>query len=599
MLVRLQCGTRRPLVFFSVLQSAKATRGSHHSDSDEAGEQVFHPSMTVHFRCAFEIRPSEPDPEAWSMLVKTVRKWVSEAPSGNPPTVDEEFWGIGFFVGGMRWTKDWHTVWTKRLVGDGDNRDPQYWAMRYEHPSNEPRTWRTDIGITRIESGTYCFSIVVSHYPRSGYFGELPPPPLPNSPNIVKKLVSSQFWRCSAGASELSDRPTTLTASDAIGIESVLTDETRKSPVILVSRDFDGNNVFDVWSLQRNLVGAASVYEFDCGDSQKAINARFMRDFACRTGMVRVYLPPVRFSQSLNARRHRFISEERIKSDPTAVMASVLQGVMHWDTQLARGSVTSVEDVDRVATRQRLNEYKQGSLNRGELDKLLDEVAEENSSYREANEELEAALSDALVENEVLRDESQDKDAALQAQETSTKYLLEDANRRARDAEDALAASATKLRTIAEFSLPESKREVLELVSRLFPDKIGFTARAFSSANDATASKEEIHHALMDMVNHLHPLVFSDDSVDVRQEFKARCGREVALTELGTTRNDSTLMGERNDKYEKTDIFCEPHVKVDKNTTRLYYDQYESDRQQLLVVGKVGHMSTSGTRRRH
>src|SRR5688500_4893186 len=89
----------------------------------------------LHFRCSFELRPTTQDDEPWSTLIKTVRNWVADTPRACPPTTNPAFFSSFFFTGG-----EWRPpsaplsfVRTARHVGNGSDREPQHWSLRYEH----------------------------------------------------------------------------------------------------------------------------------------------------------------------------------------------------------------------------------------------------------------------------------------------------------------------------------------------------------------------------------------------------------------------------------------------------------------------------------
>lgn len=559
------------------------------------------PGVQVHFRCGFEVSPAEGESEeAWSRLLKTIRKWVAESPAGGPPDTDEEFGRRWFFAGGSWGSEDGrYRVVTKRLDGEGTDQEPQFWAMRYEHWSREVpgRAWRTDVGVTRTGDASYCFCMTVGHYQRRGFFGEVPEPPSPSSPRLVKTLVSSPHWHCRAGKSEMSVHPTVLDVGDGLALESVLTDASRRSPVIVVGCDSDtGAFLFDSQTLARNLVGAASVFQFGSLEAADDVNRRLTADFACRT--IRVYLPPVEFGRpSQGRRRHRYIPHERIVEDADGVMRSLLLGVMHWDTQVTDGAVGTIDDVERLRTSSRLEEYKRGNMTRHELDELLAEVAEENDGFRKDNAELRAENTELLRELELTMDDLQELKASSERNAAEYEYRLQGAEERASNAESQTRASAALVNEVCMLDLPRTKRDVLELASRLFPDRIGFTSRALTTADEARAPKEAIWEAVRSMAVHLHPMLFSDESVEVRTAFPQVCGFDIAMTERALTRENTTMMAERNDMFEDKAICCEPHVKVDGNTTRLYFDKVPHEGRNLIVISKVGHLTTAGTRR--
>ena len=137
-------------------------------------------AVTLHFQCSFELRPMAEFEEPWTELVKTLRHWVSEAPRHCPPPTDSAFYSGLFFTGGQ-WKSTgsvYHCVDIARMIGKGSERNPEHWALRYEHSCDSPgRIWRIDAGVTQLEERRYRVSIVTSHYMRPGFIGREPPAP--------------------------------------------------------------------------------------------------------------------------------------------------------------------------------------------------------------------------------------------------------------------------------------------------------------------------------------------------------------------------------------------------------------------------------------
>lgn len=100
----------------------------------------------------------------------------------------------------------------------------------------------------------------------------------------------------------------------------------------------------------------------------------------------------------------------------------------------------------------------------------------------------------------------------------------------------------------------------------------------------------------------LWSLYFDDDvmSCDVANEYRARSGYELALTEKKLTKADSKKMSERRRWYKGAEIDITPHIKGrEKNPKFAFRLHYYVDRDgRRIVIGHCGaHLTTAGTQK--
>lgn len=551
-------------------------------------------NTTVHYRCSFDLRPQAALTEPWSSLTKSIRHWIEQSPQHAPPETNNAFFAGWFFRGG-EWKPPgsrYHYVKTACLVGDGDEQSPQYWAVRYEHDGDDAaRTWRTDIGVTRIGQNTYRFAMTTGHFMRDGYLGREPKPPLPTAPRLVGWLLRSTDWRAFSGTEELLDRPRILNTGDGEAFRRRLEDPGRECPIVLVSRDFASSDfLIDPGLLARKLAGSAAVYETASSELDKELEWCLGRRFSCWNGMVRVYQPGLRFESAGDARKHRFIAGRDLgELGADSVLGMLVQGVARRAEAARADTVAAIEDIGSIERERRMAELKAaaGEKDNKEWVRLLEET---NSELEDQNRRKDERIQTLQLEVADLNDTV----SRLEFDKRSLKQRVTEAER----ASASLQARADAIAAIDK--LPQNMREVVDAIARLHPDRIAFTDQALRTADGCDFNRVgDAWSCLRAMATTLHDLFFlPGDTSDLEQGFFERCGFRLAMTEGEMTKNDNKLMRLRQDVFEGAAIDITPHVKLDKDTTRAYFCPHCSGDRQLIVIGYIGHLKTAGTRRR-
>ncbi len=550
----------------------------------------------LHFKCTFELCPTATCIDPWSTLAKMLRSWVEQSPKGAPPPANPAFYTSWFYVGG-EWRAlgpAYHFVKTARLIGTGNEHEPQHWAMRYEHPCEEQgRMWRVDAGITKVSEGAYRLSIRTSHYIRPGFIGEEPRAPLPTAPRIIGWLLRSPLWNCYAGSERLYPEVQLLNQGDGEAFRATLEDPGRECPVVLVSKDFHtGQTQLDARKLAWLLLGTASVYESGSTGLDKELEECLGRRFSCWNGMVRVYQPGLRFDNPLHPKRQRYLSGAQImQQGADATIEMLVRGIARRAQQNIPGTVDSLEDISAFDRERRFEEMKAnaGGVSE-EWVKLLEEV----------NGELEKTVRQKDEELQRLRIENADTNDDLARLE----YERKAATTRAYEAEKTARGLSGKISVIDSINeLPDSVEAVVGLIQRLYPDKIAFTEQAIDSARERDrerdVSPQLVWRGFHAMVKSLHDLFFAveEHSRDIEQVFRERTGFDLAMTEGKQTKSDAKMLRLRKDTYRETEIDITPHVKLEKGGARAYFNPHHSKDGNLIVVGFIGHLDTAGTRR--
>ena len=87
---------------------------------------------------------------------------------------------------------------------------------------------------------------------------------------------------------------------------------------------------------------------------------------------------------------------------------------------------------------------------------------------------------------------------------------------------------------------------------------------------------------------------------DISGRYYEKAGYELALTETKLTKNNASMMREREAEYQGKIVDCRPHIKgKDKNPKRAFRVHFYVDRAGgKIVLGHCGgHLTTAGTQR--
>ena len=147
--------------------------------------------------------------------------------------------------------------------------------------------------------------------------------------------------------------------------------------------------------------------------------------------------------------------------------------------------------------------------------------------------------------------------------------------------------------------IPSTALDVALLAADVFDGRIAFSEPAFESAEDYKGDVGEVWRVLRALATDGYDLFFGDDSVEVRSEFQARTGFEMAMGE-------SKILSKADAKarevtFEGKTYNAAAHVKGSGRKTgsvlRVHF-ALNQDRK-LIVIGHCGeHLKTEGTKRR-
>jgi hypothetical protein len=551
---------------------------------------------SLHFRSSFKLETREDSILVWNDVTRTVRDWIGVR---IPETKKDPTFGQKWFFMGGEWRSKRANrvrVKTERFDGVHSPELPQYWSSRFEHPCSDvtARQWRTDVGVTVTSDGNLLFSLATIHWLPPGYIGQ-PENPVPSAPSIVARILSSNKWTCLAGSERLGANPFLVRDGAAQGLVDRLSCSERACPIVYIAKDFfEGTYLVDPYSLSKVLAGTASVYMAESSWADKEIESLVPQGFRCWNGMVRVYQPDLNFASDADARRHRYFRKEEIESiGHKGVEELLVRGIVRRSSAPTFVGVTTLEDVvqrKQAAHIQQLRQNVESKKDAEAWSKLLEQDNERlGTEIKRKEEELKYWQSNAE-----LVDTLEDEVGRL-------KFELARAVERAQKSDSIASALAVRATVIHDLqALPNSVPEVVDLIQKLFPDRIFFTDRAKKSAKESSLNNFRIAwECLRAMATVLHDLHFQKKLQlrEIASQFKNSTGFELAVGESETTKANKKLAGQRKDIYKGQVIDISTHVKHGTsagNMLRVHYWPYGNE--QKLIIGHCGdHLDTVKT----
>lgn len=305
----------------------------------------------LHFSCAFDLVAKD-TALSYQEVLGAVRAWL-QGKVRLPYRYSGPILSDAWLVQGVGTPVDFgpHHVESAAEVGNGTKAEPQYWAVRYEHPDQRisQRIWRTNIGLTR-ENARIHFAISLYHYLKAGFIGreEMPDP---SAPLIVKKLMdSSHDWTCELSGVPLEAKPYYLQAGKGNVFRDLLIAKNRRFPIVFTSRTNQGYFLADPVKLADRTAGVALVIAPADHTVDNELSHLIDQPFRTFDGAIRVYQPGLSFDDPADSRRHRYFNREvidRIGIDE--VERDLIRGLLRQVSPHLSTFARNLEDVrDRV-----------------------------------------------------------------------------------------------------------------------------------------------------------------------------------------------------------------------------------------------------------
>lgn len=551
---------------------------------------------TIHFRCAFDVRPVTDGEAGFSDLVEVIARWIWSKDS----TLDLKP-SLLLTEGSTRRADGRASVTVDSIGAQTGGVAPDMWALRLEHQDSEfsPRRWVIDFGITRIEPQQWRFSIVVGNSLHPSYIGKEPGHLPVTAPRVVKDIVSSSKWRCTAGTANLTAVPVVVRVGKADLLVKAIEDPNRACPLVYVSLNrLTKEPALDPARLAATIVGAGVVHVATSTELDEEIEFLMVpREFRSPNGTVRVYAPGADFKLPWQAYRHRFFTRNQIEeltaAEVEGQIARALTRRQGWGS--VRSSVSSIEDVGgrRRELRRMALQGQTDSASQDELRQLF-----EGDNVRLATE-----LAKLTTEKDNVDQQVEELDMQIEEQRDRIRrveYESETFRTEAVEAKRQVAALAEAVDTARGIrQLPKNTLEVAELIEHLHADTIVLTSEAKQSASESTIDPAVAWECLHATATVLPDLIFNQGGTAIADEFRNRTGFELTLTEGKQTKKDSKLADLRRVTVNGREWDISAHVKAGKHPDWLRI-HFAIDRDtKRIIVGHCGdHLETAGTRRR-
>lgn len=615
---------------------------------------------SVHYRARFELRASRRGCDPAKQVINVLQNWFvgkERMASRNGIDVASRLYGrdastfsINFSAGSLSLPAGYEggiglrgvTSVCARAVAEDDERSA-FWAFEYDEPDSKVafRHWHTSVGISGRESSGFCtVNIRVSYYMMPGYVGKQPFVPPSTTPRFVKSMIELPDIDVYVGESKILREECYLDSRSFESFEKSLLSPVRTLPLVLITTDYNGATaVWDATELADKVLGMANVYVFDWRDSKLKHDGLF-RLFAkgtpayrynCAMSTLRIYHPGVDLNDSLGSGRHRFFKKDDIDAQRYGNRDEFVETISR---SLSRGFVTNEDDVidiDDVRRKQSERTLRELSTRTDELRKRVRVAQQERRDHvpshdseneiRYLREQLTAAQSEALEWEQL----------ATEYSEASLNSAIENLNSRIHSLENDLAKSDDNLRSLSFRvdtlidenaglrsdndsyktivrviegigHIPSTLTDEIDLLCALWPSKVVATDSAYRSAADFTSGDlDEQWQILSSIPVVLWDLYFGAGSGgDISGRYYERAGYELALTETKLTKNNASMMREREAEYQGKIVDCRPHIKgKDKNPKRAFRAHFYVDRAGgKIVLGHCGgHLTTAGTQR--
>ena len=540
----------------------------------------------LHYRCAIDLEALRSESDNWKALIKSVRKWVARVARVDPFELAKPW-----FYTGDRWKQGCPKgifLETCQAKLELESDVPKYWACRLENPCAEHTSciWRTDISISSISPKKFRLTLINQRSVRENHLGEEPSAPSPSVPSVIRNLLNEKSWKCCAGSEFLSFAPIPARVGFLDLFKKELENPERKCPLVYVSMGTQsGRPLINVEYLARCLAGTAVVYVAQNSEADKEIEALFEKDFQCWGGMLRIYMPNVRFDIPKDAYRHRYFTTEKIQSQGAEeVILQIVRLCCRRASLIRPGDVASIDDVKSWKRMQRFRELVgQNKADENELSELIRSVEEENEHYKTKIDEI-SEKNDLL---QLEKDELEDEKRKLEYEFSNYKGSIDEVYEKCKQNEE-------KLQVIKGLSKwPKSLDEVLKSISRLHAGRIHVLSEAHESAAAAYFDSNSLGTAwecLWAIAENLYELFFSsDETVDIAKIFKDETGFELALREGRQTNKNPKYARIRKREYKGQSIDITPHVKWGTKKNKVLRIHFCVDHEnRCLVIGHCG-----------
>jgi hypothetical protein len=561
----------------------------------------------LHFRCEFQVSGRDESVNAWRALQNHFRWWVKYRARGDKSGLEGEWFGKGGI-----WKHSLPDQMAVETVAEKDGQGTSLWSMRMDEACRavEKRRWISDVALTAEPGKPVTVFLQVQYEVEPRFAHREPEAPPPNSPNVVKRILSDDRLWVFAGTESLGLEPEYWKPGNGYLLWERILDENRDCPLVYISRLYAEDRLaIDAEGLAKTLAGVASVHVASSVKLDKETGKHFSPELRCWNGRMRVYLPRVLAGDARDARRHRCYEAHELEGEQGPAILRELQATLaRYVLQQGRAKVRVVEDVRRIGSERAIQRLK------ANLERALteEEKAKELQAYVWALQQEQSILKKKIddLEKEVRRVEDERDFQRLELEEQVLEWMsryekvtdqfagFQKSLKEKQNLLTSLQDRASVMERLSE--LPVKVTAVCEFFGKGFGDRLDFSERGRRSfAKAQFADAKSVWNALWKLYYVLHPQVFDGDaSVDLEGLFR-REGLDLAMSEGKLTKKNSHLMRQREDTYQNRKISIAPHLKFSSKGEylRIYFAIDRESRR--FVIGEVtDHLDTAGTQRR-
>ena len=259
-----------------------------------------------------------------------------------------------------------------------------------EHPDsdNEAQTWRTDFRLAtegdRVGIEVEVRRIGDSDEPLGGIGNA-------SRPRVVETLFRD--FKCSFDGQPLTDESEHITPADSeYFVNNLLTNPSRRMPVIVVTENRYGGIFMNANRLQSRLLGLVNVYTYG-SETARTVNRELGDRLGCWDGAIRVYRPGC--SRDDASRQNAYWTWRHM---------NYITNAKGWEELLLEiGDECLIHLLPQAGPR--LYEEVSGQVRRARYERLLERfksAAQDESAYQELLNEATGAVADYQLQNEEL-----------------------------------------------------------------------------------------------------------------------------------------------------------------------------------------------------
>jgi hypothetical protein len=235
--------------------------------------------LRLHFGCEFAVKYQKQPAKTIEACINSVQAWLLRTYKGQDAVYLNKPWIKNKGIWSPARDRK-VTVQVKSLRDDHDKL--LHWALRYEHPDagkaeSRYRRWRTDVAVSTDGEGARSLAGRLSHYRLPGHVGIDLDDPQSSSPFLVKEVIGAPQLSCYMDSNSLRTKPIELTSETMDAFKACLADQSRRLPVIYVSREYQsGETAIDADKLAWVLAGLANVYVAESTWTDKLTESFFL-----------------------------------------------------------------------------------------------------------------------------------------------------------------------------------------------------------------------------------------------------------------------------------------------------------------------------------